>query len=58
MIQPFIFELFKYGFLLLLISTIIYIIVAHINPPNVPEGESELPVKVSDLEKEQLEPTK
>ncbi len=42
MIQPFVFELFKYGFLLLLISTLTYIIVAHINPPAAPSvGETD-----------------
>jgi hypothetical protein len=40
MIQPFVFELFKYGFLLLLISTLTYIIVAHISIPAAPR-ESE-----------------
>ena len=40
MIQPFVFELFKYGFLLLLASTIMYIVIAHISPPTPPR-ESE-----------------
>ena len=38
MIQPFIFELFKYGFLLLLISTLSYIVVAHIPAPTASAG--------------------
>ncbi|MEP7198775.1 MAG: hypothetical protein ABI874_03050 [Chloroflexota bacterium] len=39
MIQPFVFELFKYGFLLLLASTIVYIVIAHISPRAAPVEE-------------------
>ncbi len=35
MIQPFVFELFKWGFLLLLVSTLAYIVVSHL-----PDGSS------------------
>jgi hypothetical protein len=42
MIQPFVFPLFKWGFLLLFVSTLGYIVFSHINPPETPlEREAE-----------------
>jgi MFS superfamily sulfate permease-like transporter len=56
MVQPFVFQLFSWGFMILLFSTLVYIIVSHIPEPERPgevvgaEGIGELPVSVSGAE--------
>ncbi len=55
MIQPFVFELFKWGFLLLLVSTLTYIVVSHLpdgSGATVSQGApEELPIALSSAER-------
>ena len=51
MIQPFVFELFKWGFLLLLAATLLYIIVSHLPERSTAAASTEvaeaLPISLS-----------
>jgi hypothetical protein len=54
MIQPFVFDLFRYSFLLLLFSTLAFIIVSHLPEPSSasanPDVLQELPIGLSSSE--------
>ena len=54
MIQPFVFDLFRYSFLLLLISTLVYIVVSHLPERSSaaanPEVLEEVPIRLSSSE--------
>jgi len=54
MLQPWVFPLFRYGFLLLLFSTIFYILWSHVRPRGVHEASLGT-VSITDIEHKELE---